>query len=397
MKTLENFNFKGEKALIRVDFNVPLNDQFEITDDARIQAALPTIQKILADGGSCILMSHLGRPKNGPEDKFSLKHIIAHLSKLTNTDVQFANDCIGEEAINKAAVLAEGQVLLLENVRFYKEETAGDEAFAEKLSKLGSVYVNDAFGTAHRAHASTTIAAKFFSNNQRMFGYLMGKEVANADKVMNKAAKPFTAIVGGAKVSDKILIIENLINTADNIIIGGGMAYTFFKAKGGNIGNSLVEDDKLDLANEIMAKAIAKGVKILLPEDSIVADNFSNDANTNTAENTSIEDGWMGLDIGPKAVDYFTDTIKNSKTVLWNGPMGVFEMSKFENGTKSVAASLADATSNGAFTLIGGGDSAAAIKKFNYKDQVSYVSTGGGALLEYFEGKELPGIAAISK
>lgn len=397
MKTLENFNFKGEKALIRVDFNVPLNDQFEITDDARIQAALPTIQKILADGGSCILMSHLGRPKNGPEDKFSLKHIIAHLSKLTSTDVQFANDCIGEEAINKAAVLAEGQVLLLENVRFYKEETAGDEAFAEKLSKLGSVYVNDAFGTAHRAHASTTIAAKFFSNNQRMFGYLMGKEVANADKVMNKAAKPFTAIVGGAKVSDKILIIENLINTADNIIIGGGMAYTFFKAKGGNIGNSLVEDDKLDLANEIMAKAIAKGVKILLPEDSIVADNFSNDANTNTAENTSIEDGWMGLDIGPKAVDYFTDTIKNSKTVLWNGPMGVFEMSKFENGTKSVAASLADATSNGAFTLIGGGDSAAAIKKFNYKDQVSYVSTGGGALLEYFEGKELPGIAAISK
>ena len=397
MKTVENFNFKGEKALIRVDFNVPLNDQFEITDDARIQAALPTIQKILADGGSCILMSHLGRPKNGPEDKFSLKHIIAHLSKLTSTNVQFANDCIGEEAINKATALAAGQILLLENVRFYKEETAGDEAFAEKLSKLGSVYVNDAFGTAHRAHASTTIAAKFFSNDQRMFGYLMGKEVANADKVMNKAAKPFTAIVGGAKVSDKILIIENLINTADNIIIGGGMAYTFFKAKGGNIGNSLVEDDKLDLANEIMAKAIAKGVKILLPEDSIVADNFSNDANTNTAENNSIEDGWMGLDIGPKAVDYFTDTIKNSKTVLWNGPMGVFEMSKFENGTKSVAASLADATSNGAFTLIGGGDSAAAIKKFNYKDQVSYVSTGGGALLEYFEGKELPGIAAISK
>ena len=397
MKTVENFNFKGEKALIRVDFNVPLNDQFEITDDARIQAALPTIQKILADGGSCILMSHLGRPKNGPEDKFSLKHIIAHLSKLTSTNVQFANDCIGEEAINKATALAAGQVLLLENVRFYKEETAGDEAFAEKLSKLGSIYVNDAFGTAHRAHASTTIAAKFFSNDQRMFGYLMGKEVANADKVMNKAAKPFTAIVGGAKVSDKILIIENLINTADNIIIGGGMAYTFFKAKGGSIGNSLVEDDKLDLANEIMAKAIAKGVKILLPEDSIVADNFSNDANTNTAENTSIEDGWMGLDIGPKAVDYFTDTIKNSKTVLWNGPMGVFEMSKFENGTKSVAASLADATSNGAFTLIGGGDSAAAIKKFNYKDQVSYVSTGGGALLEYFEGKELPGIAAISK
>jgi phosphoglycerate kinase len=397
MKTVENFNFKGEKALIRVDFNVPLNDQFEITDDARIQAALPTIQKILADGGSCILMSHLGRPKNGPEDKFSLKHIIAHLSKLTSTNVQFANDCIGEEAINKATALAAGQVLLLENVRFYKEETTGDEAFAEKLSKLGSIYVNDAFGTAHRAHASTTIAAKFFSNDQRMFGYLMGKEVANADKVMNKAAKPFTAIVGGAKVSDKILIIENLINTADNIIIGGGMAYTFFKAKGGSIGNSLVEDDKLDLANEIMAKAIAKGVKILLPEDSIVADNFSNDANTNTAENTSIEDGWMGLDIGPKAVDYFTDTIKNSKTVLWNGPMGVFEMSKFENGTKSVAASLADATSNGAFTLIGGGDSAAAIKKFNYKDQVSYVSTGGGALLEYFEGKELPGIAAISK
>ena len=397
MKTVENFDFKGEKALIRVDFNVPLNDQFEITDDARIQAALPTIQKILADGGSCILMSHLGRPKNGPEDKFSLKHIIAHLSKLTSTDVQFANDCIGEEAINKAAALAAGQVLLLENVRFYKEETAGDEAFAEKLSKLGSVYVNDAFGTAHRAHASTTVAAKFFSNDQKMFGYLMGKEVANADKVMNKAAKPFTAIVGGAKVSDKILIIENLINTADNIIIGGGMAYTFFKAKGGSIGNSLVEDDKLDLANEIMAKAIAKGVKILLPEDSIVADNFSNDANTNTAENTSIEDGWMGLDIGPKAVDYFTDTIKNSKTVLWNGPMGVFEMSKFENGTKSVAASLADATSKGAFTLIGGGDSAAAIKKFNYKDQVSYVSTGGGALLEYFEGKELPGIAAISK
>lgn len=397
MKTVENFNFDGEKALIRVDFNVPLNEQFEITDDARIQAALPTISKILKDGGACILMSHLGRPKNGPEDKFSLKHIVDHLSKLTGTSVKFANDCIGEEAKTLAEGLNKGEILLLENVRFYTEETKGDEAFAEKLAALGTVYVNDAFGTAHRAHASTTVAAKFFGEDKKMFGFLMGKEVGNADKVMNNADRPFTAIVGGAKVSDKILIIENLINTADNIIIGGGMAYTFFKAKGGQIGNSLVEDDKLDLANEIIEKANAKGVKILLPEDSIVADNFSNDANTNTSENDSIADGWMGLDIGPKAVENFTTTIKNSKTVLWNGPMGVFEMSKFENGTKSVAQSLAEATESGAFTLIGGGDSAAAIKKFNYKDKVSYVSTGGGALLEYFEGKELPGIAAINK
>jgi len=395
MKTVENFNFNGHKALIRVDFNVPLNEQFEITDDARIQAALPTIQKILKDGGSCILMSHLGRPKNGPEHKFSLQHIIAHLSECTSTEVQFAEDCIGTQAKEKAAQLKPGEILLLENVRFYAEETKGQEDFAQKLSELGSVYVNDAFGTAHRAHASTTVVAQFFNQEHKMFGFLMGKEVANAEKVMNNADKPFTAIVGGAKVSDKILIIENLLNTADNIIIGGGMAYTFFKAKGGTIGNSLVEDDKLELANQIIEKAQSKGVKILLPEDSVIADNFSNDANTETAINTAIKDGWMGLDIGPKAVDHFTNTIVNSKTVLWNGPMGVFEMNKFENGTKSVAASLAEATSNGAFTLIGGGDSAAAIKKFNYKDKVSYVSTGGGALLEYFEGKTLPGIAAI--
>lgn len=395
MKTVESFNFNGEKALIRVDFNVPLNVNFEITDDARIQAALPTIEKILKDGGSVILMSHLGRPKNGPEDKFSLKHIIGHLSSLVGMDVQFANDCIGEEARNKANQLEAGQVLLLENVRFYKEETAGEETFAEKLAQLGSVYVNDAFGTAHRAHASTTVAAKFFSEENKMFGYLMGKEVANADKVMNNAERPFTAIVGGAKVSDKILIIENLINTADNIIIGGGMAYTFFKAQGGNIGGSLVEDDKLELANEIIEKAAQKGVNILLPSDSIIADNFAADANTDTANNKSIKDGWMGLDIGPDAVSKFTTTIENSKTILWNGPMGVFEMEKFENGTKRVAESLANATEKGAFTLIGGGDSAAAIKKFNFIDKVSYVSTGGGALLEFFEGKELPGIKAI--
>lgn len=395
MRTVENYNFKGEKALIRVDFNVPLDENFNITDDIRIQAALPTISKILKDGGSCILMSHLGRPKNGPEHKFSLSHIVDHLASIAEAPVYFANDCIGSEAAEKAAALKAGEILLLENVRFYSEETKGDEAFAEKLSTLGSVYVNDAFGTAHRAHASTTVAAKFFSPEKRMFGFLMGKEVANAEKVMNNAERPFTAIVGGAKVSDKILIIENLLNTADNIIIGGGMAYTFFKAKGGQIGNSLVEEDKMDLANEIIKKASDKGVKILLPQDSVIADNFSNDANTNTANNDSIEDGWMGLDIGPDAVNEFTSTIEKSKTVLWNGPMGVFEMSKFENGTKSVAESLVKATSNGAFTLIGGGDSAAAITKFNFKEKVSYVSTGGGALLEFFEGKELPGIKAV--
>lgn len=395
MKTIDQINFSGKKALIRVDFNVPLDADFKITDDNRIQGALPTIQKILADGGSVILMSHLGRPKEGPAEKYSLKHIVKHLSEQLGTPVQFADDCIGEQAKQLAAGLRAGQVLLLENLRFYKEEEKGDEAFAEKLAQLGDIYVNDAFGTAHRAHASTAIIAKFFPD-AKYFGYLMAGELANAERVLNNPTKPFTAIMGGAKVSDKILLIERLLDRVDNLIIGGGMAYTFSKARGGSIGKSLVEEDRLGLANELIAKAKEKGVNLLLPSDSVIADNFSNDANTDAAQNGSIKDGWMGLDIGPESIKAFAEIIRNSKTILWNGPMGVFEMQKFENGTKAVAEAVAEATRKGAFSLIGGGDSAAAVSKFGFEDQVSYVSTGGGALLEYMEGKELPGVKAIN-
>lgn len=392
---IDSFNFSGKKALVRVDFNVPLNAQFEITDDTRIRAALPTIQKILSDSGSAILMSHFGRPKNGPEDKYSLKHLVSHLSSLLGSEVQFANDCIGEEAVAKAAALKPGEVLLLENTRFYKEEEKGDREFAGKLAQLGDVYVNDAFGTAHRAHASTTIAADFFDAGHKLFGYLMDAEVANAEKVLHNAERPFTAILGGAKVSDKILIIENLLPKVDNLIIGGGMAYTFVKAAGGQIGNSLVEEDKLDLAKELVEKCKQNGVKLYLPTDSVVADKFDANANTVVSQSDSVAAGWMGLDIGPKAIEEYKAVILASKTILWNGPMGVFEMEKFQEGTKAIALSVAEATANGAFSLVGGGDSVAAINKFELNEQVSFVSTGGGAMLEYFEGKELPGIKAV--
>jgi len=392
--SIEQQNFNGEKVLVRVDFNVPLNDQFEITDDSRMRAAVPTIEKVIQDGGSVIIMSHLGRPKEGPTEKYSLKHIVSHLSTLLNTEVQFASDCIGDDAVNLAAGLQAGGVLLLENLRFYKEEEKGDVEFAAKLARLGTFYVNDAFGTAHRAHASTAVIAQFFAG-KKSFGFVMGKEVANAEKVVKSPERPFTAIVGGAKVSDKILIVENLLNVANNIIIGGGMAYTFFKAQGGEIGNSLCEMDRLDTCIDILKKAKEKGVNIYLPEDSIVADKFAADANAKNTESYQIEAGWMGLDIGAKASEEFAQVILDSQTILWNGPMGVFEMEKFENGTKSVAVAVAKATTGGAFSLIGGGDSAAAVYKFGFENQVSYVSTGGGALLEFFEGKVLPGIAAI--
>jgi phosphoglycerate kinase len=394
MKTIDSINFQGKRALIRVDFNVPLNAEFQITDDTRMQAAVPTIKKILSDGGSVVLMSHLGRPKEGPVDKYSLNHIVKHLSDITAANVLFANDCISEDSYNKSSNLKVGEILLLENLRFYKEEEKGDEAFAEKLAKHGDVYVNDAFGTAHRAHASTTIVAKFFPD-AKVFGYVMANELKNAEKVMNHADRPFTAIMGGAKVSDKILLIEKLLDTVNSIIIGGGMAYTFAKAMGGSIGGSLVEEDKLPLALQLIEKAKVKGVNLALPVDSIIADAFNNDANISIANNDSIPDGWMGLDIGENSIKTFKDIIGNSKTILWNGPMGVFEMSNFENGTKQIALAVVEATKNGAFSLIGGGDSAAAVAKFNLTDDVSYVSTGGGALLEYMEGKVLPGVAAI--
>ncbi len=403
MKTIDQFNFKNHRALVRVDFNVPLDKQFNITDDSRIRGALPTINKILKDGGSVVLMSHLGRPlkklkEDGTVDfqKFTLKHTVKKISELLNLEIKFAPDCISDEAFNLSGTLKTGDVLLLENLRFYKEEEKGDEAFAEKLSKHGDVYVNDAFGTAHRAHASTAVIAKFFPD-KKFFGYLMASELENAEKVMHQAQHPFTAVMGGAKVSDKILIIENLIGKADNIIIGGGMAYTFFKATGGKIGNSLVEEDKLDLAKQLIEKAKEKGCKLLLPVDSVIGDKFDNDANISIADNANIPDGWMGLDIGPKAVSEFCEVIKNSKTILWNGPMGVFEMQKFENGTRKMAEAIAEATTKGAYSLIGGGDSAAAINKFGFANKVSYVSTGGGAMLEYFEGKILPGVRAVEE
>lgn len=397
MSEFSNYNFKDQKALVRVDFNVPLNDQLQITSDARMKAAIPTIKKILSDGGKVILMSHLGRPKTGPEDKFSLKHLVTHLSELLGgTTVLFANDCIGEQAYLTADMMRPGEVLLLENLRFYKEEEKGDEQFAEKLSKLGDVYVNDAFGTAHRAHASTAIIAKFFPQEKRMFGLLMEGEVKSAQKVLDESEKPFVAILGGAKVSDKILIIENLMEKATDIIIGGGMAYTFFKAMGGKIGSSLCEEDRLDTAKEIFEKAKAKGVNIHLPVDSVVADKFDDNANTKISKSDAIEDGWMGLDIADEARIQFADVIKKSKTILWNGPMGVFEKEKFQAGTKAIADAVAEATENGAFSLVGGGDSVSAVNKFGYTNKVSYVSTGGGAMLEFFEGKVLPGIAAVN-
>jgi phosphoglycerate kinase len=396
MKTIDQISFNGKRALIRVDFNVPLDKDYNITDDNRMTAALPTIKKILKDGGAVILMSHLGRPKNGPTEEFSLKHIVPHLADLLGQHVDFADDCIGEDAIQKSKELEKGEVLLLENLRFYKEEEKGDKAFAEKLSKLGDVYVNDAFGTAHRAHASTSIIAQFFPD-AKVFGYLMAAELANAEKILNDAAKPFTAIMGGSKVSDKIELIEKLLDKVDNLIIGGGMAYTFAKADGGNIGTSLVEADKLDLALSLVKKAKEKGVNLLLPVDNVIADAFSNDANTNVAKTGEILDNWMGLDIGPETVALFSKVVEESKTILWNGPMGVFEMEKFLVGTKAIAEAVAKATDNGAFSLIGGGDSAAAVAKFDMTADVSYVSTGGGALLEYMEGKELPGVKAINE
>jgi phosphoglycerate kinase len=394
IKTIDQYNFAGKKALIRVDFNVPLNSDFQVTDPTRIKAAIPTIQKILNDGGSVILMSHLGRPKEGPADKYSLRHTVDTLSGLLNKPVQFASDCINEPAVNAAAALKSGEVLLLENLRFYKEEEKGNPDFAKSLASLGDVYVNDAFGTAHRAHASTAVIAQYFKGKS-MFGYVMAGELNNAEKVLNNATRPFTAIMGGAKVSDKILIIERLMDKVDHLIIGGGMAYTFIKAQGGNIGSSLCESDKLDLALSILKSAEAKGVKIHLPVDSINADKFDKDANTNVTDIRNIEEGWLGLDIGPKSAAQFSQVVAESKTILWNGPMGVFEMKKFESGTRTVAEAIVAATAKGAFSLIGGGDSAAAVNQFNYADQVSYVSTGGGALLEYIEGKELPGVKMV--
>lgn len=393
MKTVEDYNFKDKKALIRVDFNVPLDENYNITDDTRIRAALPTINKILSDGGSAILMSHLGRPKSGPEEKFSLKHLLGHLSEKIGVPVKFANDCVGSEAETAASNLNSGEVLLLENLRFHPEETKGDRTFAEGLSKLGDVYVNDAFGTAHRAHASTAIVAEFFQD--KVAGYVMQAELDNASRILEHGEKPLTAIMGGAKISDKILIIEKLLDRVDNLIIGGGMCYTFFKALGGQIGNSLVEEDKLELARNLIKKAKENGVELLLPKDSVIADDFSNEANRQTVDNHVIPDGWMGLDIGPEARQVFAQTIIDSRTILWNGPMGVFEMSNFANGTISIAEAVVEATRNGAYSLIGGGDSAAAVNSLGFGDQVSYVSTGGGALLEYMEGKVLPGVAAL--
>lgn len=403
MQIIDNYNFAGKKAIIRVDFNVPLGAQYEVTDDTRIRGALPTIKKVLQDGGSVILMSHLGRPKGGPEEKFSLKHVIPALTELLGVDIQFANDCIGEEAVEKAAALKPGEVLLLENLRFYTaenkvktdEEKAATNLFAKKLATYADVYVNDAFGTAHRAHASTAVIADDFNEESRMFGFLINKEILAMDKVLHSSEKPVTAIMGGAKVSDKIQVIENLLDKVDNLIIGGGMTYTFIKARGGEIGNSLCEEDKLDVATELVKKAEAKGVKLILPVDQVLADKFDNDANTEVTDIDNGKVGFMGLDIGPKSIELLSDVIMNSKIILWNGPMGVFEMPNFQKGTVSIAQAIAESTAKGAFSLVGGGDSVAAVNKFGLAHKVSYVSTGGGAMLEYIEGKVLPGIKAI--
>lgn len=396
MTNINTFNFKDKKALIRVDFNVPLNESFEVTDFTRINAAIPTIEKVLKTGGSVILMSHLGRPKGEVQDKFSLKHIVGSLGDKLGVPVKFATNCIGETAQSAANELQNGEVLLLENLRFYSEETNGDASFAKQLSNLADVYINDAFGTAHRAHASTAIIASFFEEDTKMFGYVIEKELEAVQQVIENNQRPFTAIMGGAKISDKILLIEKMLDKVDNLIIGGGMSYTFFKALGGNVGSSLVEEEKLSLAKTILELAKEKNVKLCLPSDSIIASEFSNDAQITSANNLEIPKGWMGLDIGESAIKEFTEIIKNSRTILWNGPMGVFEMSNFANGTKEVAQAITEATEDGAYSLIGGGDSAAAINKFNFNEKVSYISTGGGALLEYLEGKKLPGIAAIT-
>lgn len=395
MTTLDQYNFAGKRALVRVDFNVPLNDKFEITDDTRIAATVPTIKKILADGGSCVLMSHLGRPKDGPTDKYSLRHLVAHLSETFGQTVKFAEDCIGQSALSQSASLKGGEILLLENLRFYKEEEKGDVGFAQKLAALGDVWVMDAFGTAHRAHASTAVIGQFFKD--RVCGYVMQAELDNAQKVLKNAQRPFTAIMGGAKISDKILIIERLLDTVDNLIIGGGMTYTFTKAQGGAIGKSLLEADKQELTLTILSKAKQKGVNLVMPSDNVCADAFSNDANRQTVATGQIPDGWQGLDIGPASIKTFTDILLQSKTILWNGPMGVFEFPNFAAGTNAIAEAVVKATEeNGAFSLIGGGDSAAAVNNAGYGHRVSYVSTGGGALLEYMEGKVLPGVAALA-
>ena len=393
MKTINDIHFGGKKALIRVDFNVPLNKEFQVTDITRIKAAKPTIIKVLEDGGAAVLMSHLGRPK-GVESKFSLGNIVEKVSEVLGVQAKFVESCVGTDAEAAVADLKPGEVLILENLRFHKEETAGDLAFSEQLSKLGDIYVNDAFGTAHRAHASTTVVAQFFE--EKVAGLVMEAELVNAQKVLSDGEKPVTAIMGGAKVSDKLLIIEKLLDVADNIIIGGGMSYTFAKAHGGEIGLSLCEDDKIEYVLELEKKAAAKGVNLIFPVDTLIADDFSNDANTQVVQRGTIPAGWEGLDIGPASSELFAATIKNSKTVLWNGPMGVFEMETFEKGTVAIANAVKEATQNGAFSLIGGGDSASAINNLGFGEDVSYVSTGGGALLEYMEGKVLPGVAAIS-
>jgi phosphoglycerate kinase len=397
-----NLDFKNKKVLMRVDFNVPLNAQYEITDDTRIRAALPSIRHLLDHGAAVILMSHMDRPlKKLKEDgtinveKFTLRHLVGHLSDLLGLQVQFCPDCVGEAATSMAAALKPGEVLLLENTRFHKGEEKGDEAFAKQLAALGDVYINDAFGTAHREHASTATIARFFGNDAKSFGFLMDAELNNAERVLNHPERPLTAIIGGAKVSDKILLLEKMIENVDNLIVGGGMAYTFIKAQGGHIGNSLCEEDRLELAKALVEKAKEKGVRLLLPEDSVAADKFANDASTQVVQSNAIPDGWMGLDIADKAIAAFSAAIANSKTLLWNGPMGVFEMEKFANGTKSIAEAVAKATQAGAFSLIGGGDSVAAINQMGLSEQVSYVSTGGGAMLELLEGKELPGVKAI--
>jgi phosphoglycerate kinase len=398
MINFQNFSFGGKRVLIRVDYNVPLDDSFRVTDDTRIRATLDTLNHILRQGGSVVLMSHLGRPKGGPEAKFSLRPIIPALQAVLGGEfpIQFADDCISEAAFAQSAALQPGQILLLENLRFYPEEEKGDEAFAEKLARHGDVYLNDAFGTAHRAHASTAVIARFFAEDAKGFGTVMGSEIAHADRVLEHTERPFVAILGGAKVSGKILIIERLLDKADIILIGGGMSYTFAKAAGGSIGNSMVEEDRLDTARRMVELAKAKGVELLLPEDSVIADRFANDAERKVASNDAIPDGWMGLDIGEKTIARYREAILRSRTILWNGPMGVFEMPNFERGTRAVAQAIADATAQGAFSLVGGGDSVAAVNQFGFAEQVSYVSTGGGAMLEYFEGKELPGIAAIA-
>ena len=395
MKTVDAISFAGKRAVVRVDFNVPLDEQLNVTDASRIKAAIPTLKKILEDGGSIVLMSHLGRPKDGPTNKFSLKHIVAEVGKQLGAPVKFADDCVSDEAFSLSSSLKAGEVLLLENLRFYKDEEKGNEDFAKKLSRHGDIYVNDAFGTAHRAHASTAVMARFFEPGAKCFGYVMAGEVASIDKVLHNSKKPFTAIVGGAKVSDKILIIEQLMSRADNILIGGGMAFTFVKAKGGKTGNSLCEDDRLGVAKELMEKAHARGVKLCIPTDAVIADRFANDAQKKIAPADQIPDGWMGLDIGPETIASFGQIIKSSKTILWNGPMGVFEMDNFEAGTKQAAYDIAEATGKGAYSLIGGGDSVAAVNKYGLAGKVSYVSTGGGALLEYIEQGTLPGVKAI--